>query len=91
MDFDGRRLVHAQNPARIEVGLLDTTVLERDLAIERCRQSEDDSALDLRLDRVGVDNDVAVRRAHDTTHPNLVILRHINFDDLCLIATEYKL
>src|SRR5215468_6130339 len=32
VDVDGRRLVHAQDLVRVEVGLLDTPVLERDLA-----------------------------------------------------------
>src|SRR3984893_19003219 len=45
MDFDGRRLIDAQNLVGIEVGLLDTAILERDLAVERCRDAEDDRAL----------------------------------------------
>ena len=37
MNVDGRRLVHAKDLVRVEVGLFDTPVLERDLAVERGR------------------------------------------------------
>jgi hypothetical protein len=54
VDFDGRRLVHAQDLVGIEIALLDTAVLQRDLAIERRCDAEDDRALDLRLDVSGL-------------------------------------
>ena len=40
-------LVHAHDLVGIEIGLLHTAVLDRDLAVERGRGAEDDSALDL--------------------------------------------
>src|SRR6266446_5022262 len=49
--LDGRRLIHAQDLVGIEVGLLDTAVRQRDLAIDRRRDTENDRTLDLRLNR----------------------------------------
>src|SRR4029077_21273965 len=42
VDIDRRRLVHAQDLVGIEIALLDAAVLERDLAVERRRDAEDD-------------------------------------------------
>jgi len=36
VDLDGGRLVYAQHRVGIEIGLFDTTVFERDLAIVYC-------------------------------------------------------
>src|SRR6267378_3985450 len=44
VDLDGRRLIDAKDSVGIEVGLLDTAIFESDLAIERCRDTEHDSA-----------------------------------------------
>ena len=60
MDFDGRRLVDPQHLVGIEVGLLDTPVLERDLAMERRRDAENDRALELGADGVRIDGGAAV-------------------------------
>ena len=46
--------IHAQHLVAIEVGLLDTAVLQRDLTIECRRDVEDDGALDLRVDVSGL-------------------------------------
>src|SRR5215831_1933920 len=53
VDFDGRRFVHPQHLVGIEIGLLDTAVLECDLAMQRCGDAEDDCALYLRPDGIG--------------------------------------
>ena len=82
MDLDGRRLIHAQHLVGIEVGLLDTAVLQRDLAIERGRDAEDDRALDLRLDGVGIDDGAAIDRADDAPDTNGAILRHLDLGNL---------
>jgi len=66
VDLNGGRLVHAQHLIGIEVGLLDTAVLQRDLAVESSGGAKDDSALDLRLHRVGVDDGTAIDRTHHT-------------------------
>src|SRR5438067_370061 len=47
VNLDGRRLVHPEHPVIVEIALLDATVLERDLSVQRCRDAEDDRALDL--------------------------------------------
>ena len=54
--LDGRCLIHAQHLVAIEVGLLDTAGLQRDLTIECRRDVEDDGALDLRVDGIGIDH-----------------------------------
>src|SRR6266536_1318208 len=63
MDLDRRRLVHAKDRVGVEVRLFYATILERDLAVKRGRGTEDDSALDLRLNRVGIDDGAAIYRA----------------------------
>jgi hypothetical protein len=60
VDLDGRRLIDAQDLVRVEIGLLDTAVLDCDLAIERRRDAEDNRALDLRPDGIGVDDGAAI-------------------------------
>jgi hypothetical protein len=65
MDLDRRRFVDAQHLVSVEVGLLDTAVLERDSAVERSRDAKDDRALDLRPDDIGIDHNAAIDRADD--------------------------
>src|SRR5260370_40899917 len=64
VDLNGGRLVHTQHLIGIEVGLLDTAALQRDLAVESSGGAKDDSALDLRLHRVGVDDGTAIDPTH---------------------------
>src|SRR4030095_8825554 len=91
VDFDLRRLIHAQDLVAIEVGLLDATVLESDLAIERGRDAEDDRALDLRPDGVGIDDGAAIDRADDAPDTNGSVLRHLDLRDLRNVGREGKL
>src|SRR5262249_26801297 len=63
MNLDRRRLIDAQHLVSIEVALLDAAVLQRDLAVERRRDAEDDRALNLRADRVWIDDGSAIDRA----------------------------
>jgi hypothetical protein len=56
--------------------LLDTAVLQRDLAMERRRDAEDDCALDLGADGVGICDGAAVDRADDAADAN----RSVHFD-----------
>ena len=60
MDLDRRCLIDAKHLVSIEIGLLDTAVLQRDLAMERSRDAEDDGALYLRPDRIGIDDGTAI-------------------------------
>src|SRR6185436_6602562 len=52
---------------------------DRDLALQRSRQTVDDAAFHLCLDRVGVDNPAGVHGADDLVHldGSLVIYRHL--------------
>ncbi len=85
VDLDGRRLVHAQHLISVEIGLLDTAVLQCDLAIERRRDAEDDRALNLRPDGIGVDDGAAIDCADDPADANRAILRHFDLGNLCAI------
>ena len=80
---------HAHDLVGIEVGLLDTPILDRDLAIECGRGAEDDSALDLRFYRVGIDDCPAIDRAHDTANADRAFIRDLNLGDMRQIAAEY--
>src|SRR5580704_2905452 len=91
VNLDGRRLVHAQDLVAIEVGLLDTAVLQRDLAIERCRDAEDDRALDLCPDGIGIDDGAAIDRADDASDTNRSVPRHLDLSDLRHIGREGEL
>jgi hypothetical protein len=61
VNLDFGCLIHPQHLIAIEVGLLDPALPQRDLAIERRRNAEDDRALDLRPDSVGIDDDARSR------------------------------
>ena len=91
MDIDGRRLVYAQHSVGIEVGLLDTAVLERDLAIERGRDAEDHRALDLRPDGVGIDHGAAVDRTNDPPDTSRPVARYFDFRNQRQIGPEGEL
>src|SRR5215471_9616060 len=91
MDLDGWRLVYSQHLVAIEVGLLDAAVLQGDLAMERRRDAENDRALDLRLDGVGIDDGTAINCADDAPYPHRSVLRHLNLGDVSHIGREYVL
>ena len=63
----------------VEIGLLDTAVLQRDLTIECRRDAEDDGALDLRLDGIGIDDGAAIDRADDAPDANRSVSRGNSF------------
>src|SRR5271169_7204782 len=91
VDLDGRRLIDAQDLVGIEVGLLNAAVLQRDLAIERCRHAEHDRALDLSPDGIGIDDSATIDRADDAPDTNRAILRHFDFGNLRHIGPEDEL
>src|SRR6516162_7295622 len=91
MDLDCWRLVYARHLVAVEVGLLDAAVLQGDFAMERRRDAEDDRALDLRLDGVGVDDGAAIDCADDAPYPHRSVLRHLNLCDVSHIGREYVL
>src|SRR5215470_9205520 len=88
VDFDPRRLVDAQHPVVAEVGLLNPAVLECDLAVERARQAEDDAALHLRANGVGVDLNTAIDRAPHMGRVDGAFLVDADLDDLRDEAAE---
>src|SRR5262245_27139336 len=88
VDPDPRRLADAQHPVVAEVGLLDTAVLDRDLAMQRGGQAEDDAALHLRADGVGVDLDAAIDRAPHMGRVDGTVLVDADLDHLRDEAAE---
>src|SRR5262252_2252063 len=66
--LDAWRGCKANHVVAREVRLLDASRLHRDLAMQRGGQAEDDRALHLSDDDVGVDGEATVDRTHDTAH-----------------------
>src|SRR5664279_5178221 len=78
--FNRRDLVHAQDRVGIEVRLLNLAVFDCDLAAQCRRQSEDDGAVELLLENVGVDDLSAIDSDDDALDMGIAIL-HGDFDD----------
>src|SRR5207247_11469270 len=74
-------LVDAQYPVIAEVGLLDATVLEGDLTVKRGRQAEDDTALHLRANGVGIDLHATIDGPPHARRIDSAILVDADFDD----------
>jgi hypothetical protein len=91
MNLDRGCLIDAQHLVVIEIALLDAAVLQRDLAMERCRNAKDDRALDLCLDGIGVDDGAAIDRADDAPDTDRPVLRHFNFGDQRQVGREDEL
>src|SRR5262249_43550466 len=87
-DVDPRRLVDTQHAVVAEVRLFDTAVLDRDLAVKGGRQAEDDAALHLRTNRVGIDLDAAGDRAPNAGGIHRAILVDADLHDLRHKAAE---
>ncbi len=60
MNLDLRRLVDAQHAVVVEIGLLHAALVDGDLAIERRRQAENQSAFELRHDGIGIDGNPGI-------------------------------
>ncbi len=52
----------------MKVGLLNLPVLQRDLTLQRCAQPVDHRPLELRLDRVRIDDRANIGGNHDPVH-----------------------
>ena len=74
MDVDRRRLVDPQHAVIVEIALLHAALVNGDLAIERGRRAEDQPALQLRDDGVGIDGDAGVDRAGDAMHVDIAVI-----------------
>ena len=71
LDIDDRSLIDAQHFIVGEVGLLDPAIFERDFAPQGGRDAEDDAALHLRHDDIGIDGDTGIDDAHDAIDMHL--------------------
>ena len=50
-----------------------------------------DRALNLRLDRIGIDHGAAVDRTDNASDTNIASRRHLDFSNHCQIGREYEL
>src|SRR4029453_12864019 len=91
MDVDPRGFIHAEHLVGIEIALLDTPVLQRDLTVKRRGRAENDTALQLRLHRVWIDHGAAIHSAGHPTHPDIAVPGHLDFRHLSEITTEDEL
>ena len=81
MHVDVRHLVDAQHAVIVEVGLLHAALLDRDLAVQRGGQAEDQPALQLRDDGIGIDRDAGVHRRRHPAQMHLAVIVDFGFDD----------
>src|SRR5882672_4911196 len=79
LDLDCRALVDAQRRVVVKVALLNPTLVDGDLAMERGRQAIHDGAFHLLANQVWIHRHTAVDDADDPVHANLVILGQRDF------------
>src|SRR5580700_8999769 len=91
MDLDRGRFVDAHHPVIVEVALLHAAFGDRDLVIEGGRKPEDEAALDLRLDAVGIDNRAAIDRGRHAADRNLAIVVDLRLRDRRNVRAEHAL
>ena len=91
MDLDRGRFVDPHHPIIVEVALLHPAFRDRDLVIERGRESEDEAALDLRLDAVGIDDGAAIDRRRHAADRDLAVVVDLRLDDRRDIGAEHAL
>ena len=83
--------MHAKHLVTIEVCLLNASVLKRDLAMEYGGDSKDDRALNLRLDRIGIDHGAAVDSTDNAPDTNFAVRRHFDFSNQRQIGRKHEL
>src|SRR5262249_25950665 len=88
VDIDHWRFVHAEHLVRIEIALLDTPVLQCNLAIKRRCDSEDDGALNLGANCVRIDDDAAIDCTDNTPDTTRPLVRPLHFGNLCHVGAE---
>src|SRR5271170_659154 len=71
--LDRGGLVYAHYSIIMEIALLNATVGDGDLAIQRCTETEDETALYLCRNRIGIDGDPAVHGADHAPDLHLAI------------------
>src|SRR5262249_2856024 len=80
-----------QHLVGVEIGLLDSSVFQGDLAVKCCRGAKDDRTLDLRSNGVGIDGDAAIDRANDPVNVDLSVSRHFDFGNLRHVSRKNEL
>ena len=88
MHLDRRRLVDPHHAVVIEIILLDRALLIGEPAVERAGPAEDETALDLRFDRVGVDDKTAIDRGHRSSHHHRALRQDLDLDHHADMAAE---
>jgi hypothetical protein len=91
MDLYCRRFIDPHHPVIVEVALLHPSLGDRDLVVEGGCEAEDEAALDLRLDPVGIDRRAAVDRRRHTAERDLAVVVDLSLDDRRDIRAEHAL
>jgi hypothetical protein len=81
MHFDRRRLIDPQHAIVVEVSLLYAAFVDGNRAVERGRQPEDKTALELRDHAIRIDRDSGIHRADDAPYPNLTVAADLDLGD----------
>ena len=81
MHVDLRHLIDAQHTVIVEVGLPHTALVDRDFAEQRGGQAEDQPALQLRDDRIGIDRDAGVNRRGHPAQLHFAFVVDFRLDD----------
>jgi hypothetical protein len=88
VDVDRRCLIDAEHSVIVEIRLLHAAFLDGDLAPQRRGQAENQPALELRHDGVGIDGDAGIDRAGDASQMHATNIIDFGFDDSSNEAAE---
>jgi hypothetical protein len=80
MHFDVRDFVDAQHAVVVEVRLTHAALVDGDLAPERCGKAENQAALQLRHDGIGIDRDAGVDGRCHAAQMNLAVIVHFGLN-----------
>ena len=81
-------LVTLASPADPELSQARTEKTAPPSVFQIGNDAKDDRTLDLRTNRIGIDNGTAIDRADDTANANRSVLRHLDFSNLCHIGPK---
>src|SRR6266403_709892 len=82
MDVDPRRIRKAHHAISVEIALHSGAILDRDLSVQRGRQTKDHGALSLLGDGLRVDHMTGIERDSDPIDLQTTVRLHRNFRDL---------
>jgi hypothetical protein len=91
MDLDRGRFVDPHHSIIIEVALLHPAFGDHDLVVEGGREPEDEAALDLRHDAVGIDDRAAIDHRHHAADRDLSLAVDLGLHDRRDIRAEHAL